>query len=93
MKKILSLLFSLLTTTTVMSQGMEQAKGLLEQVTQNMKKKDNIRFEFSYVLENKAEQIRQELEGEVTVAGDQYKVNFMDAVQLFDGKKIYTKTM
>lgn len=90
MKKIFSLLFTLLTTTMGMSQGMEQAKGLLEQVTQNMKKKDNIRFEFSYVLENKTEQIRQELEGEVTLAGDQYKVNFMDAIQLFDGKKIYT---
>ena len=89
MKKIFSLLFTLLTTTMGMSQGMEQAKGLLEQVTQNMKKKDNIRFEFSYVLENKAEQIRQELEGEVTLAGNQYKVNFMDAIQLFDGK-IYT---
>ena len=55
-----------------------------------MKKKDNIRFDFSYVLENKKEQIRQEMEANVTLAGDQYKLSFLDAIQLFDGTKTYT---
>ena len=55
-----------------------------------MKSHENIRFDFSYVLENKKEQIRQEMEGNVTLVGDRYKLNFLDAIQLFDGNKIYT---
>ena len=55
-----------------------------------MKSHENIRFDFSYVLENKKEQIRQEMEGNVTLAGDRYQLNFLDAIQLFDGDKIYT---
>lgn len=71
-------------------QGYTQAKTLLDRVSQEMKSKSNIRFEFSYVLENKKEQIRQEMEGNVTLAGDLYKLIFLEAIQLFDGKKIYT---
>lgn len=90
-KKILALLsFLFLFQNNAFGQGMEQAKGLLEQVSTSMRSKKNIRFSFSYVLENKKEQIRQELEGDVTLSGNQYKVNFLDAIQLFDGMKIYT---
>lgn len=90
-KKILALLsFLFLFQNNAFGQGMEQAKGLLEQVSNSMRSKKNIRFSFSYVLENKKEQIRQELEGDVTLSGNQYKVNFLDAIQLFDGMKIYT---
>ena len=55
-----------------------------------MKSKKNIRFDFNYVLENKKEQIRQEMEGDVTLAGDRYKLSFLEAIQLFDGTKTYT---
>ena len=55
-----------------------------------MKSKDNIRFDFTYVLENKQENIRQEIQGDVTLSGDKYKLNFLEAIQLFDGNKIYT---
>ncbi len=30
------------------------------------------------------------MEGNVTLAGDQYKLSFLEAIQLFDGTKIYT---
>ena len=71
-------------------QSYTQSKNLLDRVAQNMKSKKNIRFDFSYVLENKKEQIRQEMDGNVTLAGDFYKLNFLEAIQLFDGKKIHT---
>ena len=70
-----------------LGQGFEQAKNLLDQVSKEMKSHENIRFDFSYVLENKKEQIRQEMEGNVTLAGDRYQLNFLDAIQLFDGIK------
>ena len=88
MKKIP--LFLILYSSLTFAQGYEQAKNLLDRVSKEMKSKTNIRFDFDYVLENKKEQIRQEMEGNVTLAGDQYKLTFLDAIQLFDGTKTYT---
>ena len=88
MKKIF--LFLLLYSSMTFAQGYEQAKNLLDRVSKEMKSKKNIRFDFTYVLESKKEQIRQEMEGNVTLAGDQYKLSFLEAIQLFDGNKTYT---
>ncbi|MEN8768774.1 MAG: outer membrane lipoprotein carrier protein LolA [Candidatus Arcticimaribacter sp.] len=82
--------FILLFSSLSFAQGYEQAKNLLDLVSKEMKSKKNIRFDFAYVLENKKEQIRQEMEGNVTLAGDQYKLSFLEAIQLFDGIKTYT---
>ena len=85
------LLFFLIASPILLfSQGPEQAKYLLNQVSAGIKKQKNMRFEFQYVLENKEEQIRQETEGKVTLAGDQYKLEFLEVIQLFDGKSIFT---
>lgn len=78
--------FSFLT----MAQGPEQAKYLLNKVSTEIKTHQNLRLEFQYVLENKEEQIRQETEGKVTLAGDQYLLEFLDVIQLFDGEKLHT---
>ena len=88
MKKIT--LFLVLCSSLSFAQGYEQAKNLLDLVSKEMKSKKNIRFDFNYVLENKKEQIRQEMEGDVTLAGDRYKLSFLEAIQLFDGTKTYT---
>ena len=88
MKK--TFLFLVLCSSMTFAQGYEQAKNLLDRVSKEMKRKKNIRFDFTYVLENKKEQIRQEMEGNVTLAGDQYKLSFLEAIQLFDGTKTYT---
>lgn len=87
--KNLLLLFILL-SNLCFAQSYEKAKNLLDRVSGQMKSKENIRFGFSYVLENKKEQIRQEMEGNVTLSGDRYILNFLEAEQLFDGEKIYT---
>ena len=78
--------FSFLT----MAQGPEQAKYLLNKVSTEIKTHQNLRLEFQYVLENKEEQIRQETEGKVTFAGDQYLLEFLDVIQLSDGEKLHT---
>ncbi len=89
MKKIFFILLLFVSGLTK-AQGFEQAKNLLDRVAAQMKSKKNIRFDFTYILENKKEQIRQEMEGNVTLAGDQYKLSFLEAIQLFDGNKIHT---
>ena len=77
-------------SSLLFAQGPEQARYLIEQVSNKIEKQKNMRFEFKYVLENKEEQIRQETEGKVTLAGDRYKLEFLEIIQLFDGEKIYT---
>jgi len=85
-----TLILFLLLSNLCFAQSYEQAKNLLDRVSAQMKSKENIRFGFSYVLENKKEQIRQEMEGNVTLSGDRYSLNFLEAEQLYDGNKIYT---
>ena len=62
-----------------------EAQKLLELASKKMESYDNIEFEFSYALNNRIEQINQESSGKVTVADEKYKLNFLDAIQLFDG--------
>ena len=78
------------TTAHIWSQSSVEAQNLLELASRQMESYDNIEFEFSYVLNNRMEQINQESSGQVTVANEKYKLNFLDAIQLFDGKALYT---
>ncbi len=85
------LLFILLSSTSILfAQSPEKAKKLLEQVSNKIKAQKNMSIEFQYVLDNKEEQIRQEIEGTVTFADNKYKLDFLGVIQLFDGKKLYT---
>ncbi|MEC8397402.1 MAG: outer membrane lipoprotein carrier protein LolA [Bacteroidota bacterium] len=75
---------------TVWTQTPIEAQNLLELASKQMESYENIEFEFSYTLNNRMEQINQESSGNVTIAQDKYKLKFLDAIQLFDGKALYT---
>ena len=87
--KILILIIYL-NTYLIGAQTSMEAKKLLESVSKQIESYNNIKFEFNYVLNNLKEQINQESKGEVTVAGDLYKLDFLEATQLYDGKSLYT---
>lgn len=89
MKKI-TFVFFLLIINKVYSQSSEDAKKLLDDVSTKISSFESISFDFTYSLNNKEEQIKQETNGNVTVSGDNYKLNYLGLIQLFDGKKIYT---
>jgi len=72
------------------SQTSIEGKNLLNQVSDKMGSYSSIQFDFSYVLNNRKEQINQESSGKITVSGDLYKLDFLDATQLYDGNLIYT---
>ena len=72
------------------SQTSVEGKNLLNQVSEKMSSYSSIQFDFSYVLNNRKEQINQESFGNITVSGDLYKLNFLDAIQLYDGNLTYT---
>lgn len=78
------------TATHLCCQTSVEAQKLLELASKQMESYDNIEFEFSYELSNRMEQINQESSGQVTVANEKYKLSFLDAIQLFDGKALYT---
>ena len=89
-KKIfLFILFQLL-NYPLFSQNTEAAKKLLDEVSEKISSFKNIRFDFTYVLENRTENIRQETKGSVTLSKNLYRINFLGYEQLFDGKKTYT---
>ena len=88
--KNLFLFFFVLIHIDSISQTPNQAENLLNLASKQMESYNNIEFEFSYILNNRIENINQESSGQVTVAGEKYKLNFLDATQLFDGKLLYT---
>ncbi|MDA0200831.1 MAG: outer membrane lipoprotein carrier protein LolA [Bacteroidetes bacterium] len=88
--KMIFLVLSIGLVPVVKAQTSIEAQKLLELASKKMESYDNISFEFSYVLNNRVEQINQENSGEVTVADEKYRLNFLDAIQLFDGKTLYT---
>ncbi|PID69155.1 MAG: hypothetical protein CR989_03215 [Flavobacteriales bacterium] len=72
------------------AQNDAKAEKLLDEVTQKINGYDNIYIDFTYVLENTEENIKQETRGDVTLKGDLYHVNFLGTKQIFDGKNTYT---
>ena len=89
MKKKL-FLFILLLSHPLLSQNTEAARKLLDEVSGKISSFKNIKFDFTYVLENRPENIRQETNGYVTISKDLYRINFLGFEQLFDGKMTYT---
>tara|TARA_Y100000768_G_C23878147_1_gene633846 strand:- start:244 stop:879 length:636 start_codon:yes stop_codon:yes gene_type:complete len=89
MKKII--LLSIFPISLILkAQSPEIAKNLLDEVSNTLASFENVSFDFTYILENRPENIRQETEGFATISGELYKINFLGNEQLFDGEKIYT---
>ena len=84
------LLFFIGTLFSARTQTSAEAQNLLELTSKQMGNYENIEFEFSYILNNRVEQINQESSGQVTLAKEKYKLKFLDAIQLFDGNVLYT---
>jgi len=89
-KQILIFYLLLLSLSTLSAQTTEDAKKLLDEVSQTMGSFTSMTFDFDYVLENRQENIKQETNGSVTVSGDRYKLLFLGMEQIFDGNKTYT---
>ena len=89
MRQLITILFIAI-SFTVFGQNSDQGKKLLQEVSKKVKSYDNISIEFKYVLENKAENVKQETRGDVVLQGDKYVLNILGATRMYDGKKTYT---
>ncbi|MFZ9074877.1 MAG: LolA family protein [Flavobacteriaceae bacterium] len=90
MKKKVILNLLLLSSFFLSAQGPEEAEKLLNEVSATISSFKNMSFDFTYVLENRTENIREETNGNAVISGDRYKINFLGNEQLFDGKTTYT---
>lgn len=68
----------------------QEAKSLLNTVSQKVKSYDNITIDFKYVLHNVAENVKQETRGDVIIKGDKYILNILGITRMYDGKTLYS---
>lgn len=73
-------------------QGQNDAKAerLLEKVSETIRSQNTIDIEFTYVLENRIENIYQEAEGNLKMKNNRYRLEFMGITQISDDKFVYT---
>lgn len=88
MKKLSILLFAVLISSFVFAQN--KGKTLLNEVSQKVKNYNNISIDFKYILENTAEDIKQETRGDVVLDGEKYKLNILGITRLYDGTTLYS---
>lgn len=74
----------------ILAQNDQAAKEILDKASNTMSAYDNLSMDFDYVLDNKAEDVQQEMSGDVILQGDKYVVNLFGSTQIFDGLKTYT---
>jgi len=87
MKKLIFLFTILL---SISSFAQEDAKKLLDEVSQKVKSYDNISIDFKYMLHNTAENIKQETRGDVVMQGEKFKLNILGITRIYDGKTLYS---
>ena len=86
MKHLVSILFLF---AAIFSYGQQSGKTLLKEVSDKVNSYENISIDFKYILENTAENIKQETRGDVVLQGDKYKLHILGVTRLFDGKTMY----
>lgn len=66
------------------------AKTLLDKVSTTTDSYEAIEIIFEYILENKAENIQESTNGELTLKKEQYSLSFMGFEQMSDGENVWT---
>jgi len=89
-KDFVILTIAFFSISMVFSQNAVSAKKLLDGVSNKMSSYNNVFVDFDYVLDNKSEDVQQEMSGDVVMQGDKYIVNLFGSTQIFDGSKTYT---
>ena len=67
----------MLVTTFVNGQNDKEAEQLLNAVNDKTASYENISITFKYVLSNISENIKEQVDGDVLIEGDKYKLNIM----------------
>ncbi len=68
----MALILTVLCSNLAMAQGDAKAKSILDKASSTMKAYSNLSMDFDYVLDNKAEDVKQEMSGDVILEGEKY---------------------
>lgn len=91
MKKIILLfIVTIISNNIIISQNSEEAKILLNKVSENIKSYDNIYINYTYTLFNSEEDINQTNNGSFVTEDDKWKFVMLDVTRIFDGNNLYT---
>ncbi len=86
----MGLLLTVFLSGTILAQDEEAAKSVLDKASSTMSAYQNLSMDFDYVLDNKAEDVKQEMSGDVILEGEKYVVNLFGSTQIYDGSRTYT---
>lgn len=87
MKKIFILL--LLAVATISNAQNSKANQLLKEVATKFKGYENVIFNYKGNLQNAKSQLNMDIQGEATLNGENYNVEFMGSTYIYDGNKLY----
>ncbi len=92
MKKIfIYSIISFLSITSMVAQSSQRAKNYLQEVSNRTKNYQSVSLDFTYSSTNKTDlEPQYQTTGHLDLQNDLYKLEFMDVVRIFDGKKVYT---
>ena len=82
MKRLITICFIFFTLSGMVAQD---AKSLLDEVSEKVRSYENIMIDFKYSLNNSKENVKQDTRGDVTLKGDRYILNMLGTTRLFDG--------
>ncbi|MGA1340833.1 MAG: LolA family protein [Flavobacteriaceae bacterium] len=88
MRLIWSLFISCILSAQLYAQ--DPSKALLDRLSQKVLSHQNIQIAFDYVLDNKDAGVQQKTSGKLILKGKNYRFEMLGAIQIFDGKKVYT---
>ncbi len=87
---MLFILFTMGTSLGMRAQDDSEAGKWLDEASAKMSGYRDMAVDFDYVLDNQAEDVSQELSGDLLLKGDKYVVNLFGSTQIFDGSRTYT---
>ena len=85
-----NILFIIIFSLSINAQNDPRAEKLLAKVSNKIDLAKSYKIDFKYTLENKLEGINQDVDGTVTIQGDNYLLNFMGITQICDSNNIYS---
>ncbi len=88
-KSILLIVLFLGIAVASQAQNKAKAEKILNEVSEKMNSYKTIYIEFRNILENTAENMRQESKGNASLKGELYTLNYNGIISIFDGKKNY----
>ena len=90
MKNVFLALLSLLIALPAFTQTDKKARTILDEVSAKTKAYKTIRIEFTYKMENKAQNINDSFKGVLISKGENYKLSFSGQEIFSNGKTIWT---